>query len=83
MENSIIDLSNTSESLICEKELPSLLENYESQAMKLIEKCDYHNALLQFKRIEEIMENISAQGGTMNNEFIISTMQNIAFCYQE
>ena len=82
-DNSIISISNISEEVISEKDLPCLLENYENQGLKYIENFECLNALNQFKRMEEIMESISAQGGLMNSDHIIATLHNLAFCSQE
>ena len=83
IEDSIVCISNASEEIVSEKDVPCLVENYESQALKYIESQEYSSALAQLKRIEDIIESISAQGGTLNSEYSISILHNIAFCHQE
>lgn len=82
-ENSIIDISNVSEEIVSENDLPCLLENYESQALRLLENFEFAEALGHFRRVEDIIESISTQGGMMNSEYIVSTLHNIAYCYQQ
>jgi hypothetical protein len=82
-ENSVIQTSQVSEEIINEKDLPYLLEKHENEGLKSIEATDYQAALVEFKRIEEIMESISAQGGSVKSEYIISTLHNISYCHQQ
>lgn len=77
------DFSYIQEEIISEKELPSILYSLENQALVQIQNNDLNGALSSLKRSEEIMESISTQGGIVSSEYIIGTLHNIAFCYQE
>jgi len=77
------EISNFSEEIISEKDLPSYLSSLESQALLHIQNSDLQTALMVLKRSEEIMESISAQGGMLSSALVISILHNIAFCYQE
>ena len=81
--DSIADMSQISSELINEDDLEVLLANYEGQALKFAELNDYESALKYLKKSQETMESITAQGGLIRCEFIISLLHNTAFCYQE
>lgn len=85
MENqrSHFDISNVSDEIITEKELPSYLLSLESQAHQHIQNNDLISALSALKRSEEIMESISLQGGSLSSELVISIPHNISYCYQK
>ena len=85
MENqkNFLDISNVSEEVIHENELPSFLNALENQALIYIQNNELTRALAALKRSEEVMESISTQGGMLSSEHIISTLHNIAYCYQE
>jgi hypothetical protein len=77
------EISNFSEEIISEKDLPSYLSSLELQALLHIQSNDISNGLLILKRCEEIMESISAQGGILSSNMVISILHNISYCYQE
>jgi hypothetical protein len=78
-----MDISNISEEIISENEVPSFLSSLESQALLYIQNKDLTAALNCLKRSEEVMESISTQGGTVFSEYVVATLHNIAYCYQE
>ena len=78
-----IDLSHISEEIISESDLPSFLQSLESQALVFIQNNDLTAALSTLKRSEEVIESITTQGGVVSSDVIISTLHNIAYCYQE
>lgn len=82
-ENSIFDVSNQSDEIVSENDLPCLLEDFEKQGLASVESRNYAEALQKFKRAEEIMETVIAQGGVIKNEMILSVLHNTALCYQE
>ena len=77
------EISNFSEEMISEKDLPSYLSSLELQALLHIQNQDISNSLQILKRSEEIMESISAQGGVLSSSMVISILHNLAYCYQK
>lgn len=78
-----VDVSHMSDEVIRENELPLFLITLENQALTCIQNRDLSTALGILKRIEEVMEAISTQGGVVSSEMIVSTLHNITYCYQE
>lgn len=71
------------EDIICESDLPAILLSCEAQACQCIEDRNYTAALMSLKRSEEIMEAVATQGGATDPDQMMTTINNIAVCYQQ
>ncbi|CAG9335269.1 unnamed protein product [Blepharisma stoltei] len=75
--------TSNKEDIISESDLPSILLSCETLAYQHIEDRNYAAALVSLKRSEEIMEAVATQGGSTDPDQIITTIHNMALCYQQ
>ena len=78
-----VPTSNSKEEFVSETELPSLLLAQHSKALELIKQNNPSTALRCLKRCEEIMEAVFTQGGKVDSCLLLSTLNNLAYCYQQ
>lgn len=72
-----------SEGIIKSGDVPRYLTEYLNSAIVLIQHEKYEEALDYLIRNEELLEAVATQGATVDNDFVLVTIHNIALCYQK
>lgn len=70
------------ETIITESEVPKLLNELNSNTIALLDSQKYQEALEFLAQSEELLEAVTTQGGTVDNDIVLVTLHNQATAYQ-
>jgi len=70
-----------SETVISEREVPGLIEEYLQLAENFFESDDYKNSINALTHGEELIAELTNQGGPLHPNYVLATLHNLGVCY--